>query len=172
MLRGWGKRSPPLCFKAVFLSMIRIADILESEAILVRPPAKDKYALIRELVDQLSFRRRIKNPKTALADVISREKEKGTGLEQGVAVPHCRTTGTEELAAAFALVPDGIDFGAIDGQPSRFIFLVISPKDATTSHVQALACMARLLKKDSVQEALLAATDGGEIEKILTENDS
>lgn len=148
---------------------MKIADLIDASTIAVFPKAKKKYDLIKDLVDLLSKAERLTSPKRALADVVEREKEKGTGLEQGVAVPHCRSEGTEKLAAAFALVPDGIDFGALDGKPSRFVFLLISPKNATTTHVQALATMARVLKQESVQKALLATQDPGEIEKILTE---
>lgn len=148
---------------------MKIADLIDASTIAVFPKAKKKYDLIKDLVDLLAKAERLTSPKRALADVVEREKEKGTGLEQGVAVPHCRSEGTEKLAAAFALVPGGIDFGALDGKPSRFVFLLISPKNATTTHVQALATMARVLKQESVQKALLANQDPGKIEKILTE---
>ncbi|MFH1277931.1 MAG: PTS sugar transporter subunit IIA [Candidatus Eisenbacteria bacterium] len=148
---------------------MKIADLIDARSITIVPKAKKKLDLIKDMVEILSRTERLLSPKRVLADVIEREKEKGTGLEQGVAVPHCRSEGTESLAAAFALVPGGVDFGALDGGPSRFVFLLISPKNATTMHVQALATMARVLKQDSVQEALLAAKTPQEIEKILTE---
>jgi len=148
---------------------LRIADILDARSITIDPRSRKKYDLIREMVGLLSSTNHLGNPKKALADVIEREKEQGTGLEQGVAVPHCRSEGTSRLAAAFALAREGIDFGALDGKPSHFIFLLISPKDATTTHVQALATMARLLKQKETQEALLTASSPSEVERILTE---
>ena len=148
---------------------LRIADFLDSSSITINPKSQKRFDLLREMVGLLSQASRLKNPKKSLSDVIEREKEKGTGLELGVAVPHCRTAGTDRLAAAFALVPKGIDFGALDGEPSRFIFLLISPKNATTTHVQALATMARVLKKPEVQKALLVVKDPVEVERILTE---
>ena len=151
--------------------MLSIGDLLDRRSILIQDKSKKKTDLLRDMVGLLSKTERLKNPKKALGDVIDREKEKGTGLEQGVAVPHCRTEGTERLAAAFALVREGIDFGALDGEPSRFVFLLVSPKNATTTHVQALATMARLLKREDVQTALLGAKDAAEVERILTEND-
>jgi len=146
---------------------VQIADILDRNAIIVAPSSHDKFGLLKKMIDRLAADGRLKDPKKALTDLISREKEKGTGLEHGVAVPHCRTSGTEQLNAAFALVPDGIDFDALDGNLSRFIFLLVSPKDAATSHVQALATMARLLKQESVQDDLLRAGTPAEVEQIL-----
>lgn len=148
---------------------MQVADILAKNAILVDPSSGDKYELLRELIERLSEENNLKDPKKALADLVEREKEKGTGLEQGVAVPHCRTAGSDHLTAAFALVPRGIDFGALDGNPSRFVFLLVSPKNATTTHVQALATMARLLKQKPVQEKLLQATEPDDVVKILVE---
>ena len=150
--------------------MLSIRDLLDRRSILIQDKSKKKTELLRDMVGLLSKAERVKSPKRALADVIDREKEKGTGLEQGVAVPHCRTEGTDRLAAAFALVREGIDFGALDGKPSRFVFLLVSPKSATTTHVQSLATMARLLKREDVQASLLEAKDADEVERILTEN--
>lgn len=149
--------------------MLSMGDLLDRRSILILSKSRKKTDLLRDLVGLLSKADRVKNPKKALADVIDREKEKGTGLEQGVAVPHCRTEGTDTLAAAFALAREGIDFGALDGKPSRFIFLLVSPRNATTTHVQALATMARLLKREEIQHALLEAKDTAEVERILTE---
>lgn len=148
---------------------IPIHELLDSRSITILSKAKSKADLLRDMTSLLARANRLKNPKKALADLVERENEKGTGLEHGVAVPHCRSEGTEKLAAAFALVRDGIDFGAMDGEPSRFVFLLISPRNATTTHVQALATMARILKKQEVQEALVQSETTDDIEKILTE---
>ncbi|MBM3320047.1 MAG: PTS sugar transporter subunit IIA [Candidatus Eisenbacteria bacterium] len=148
---------------------MKINELLDSHTILLNPKAKKKFDLIREMVSLLSDRDLLRSPKKVLADVIDREKEKGTGLEQGVAVPHCRSEGTEKPAAAFALAQDGIDFGALDGRPSRFVFLLVSPKNATTAHVQALATMVRILKQPEVQAALLRAKTPEEAAKALAE---
>lgn len=153
-------------------AMFPMRDLLDRRSILIQDKPRKKSDLLRDLVSLLSRAERVKNPRKALADVLDREKEKGTGLEQGVAVPHCRTEGTEHLAAAFALVREGIDFGALDGMPSRFVFLLVSPKNATSTHVQALATMARLLKREEIQNALLDAKEPADVERILTENHS
>lgn len=146
---------------------MHIADILDKNAILVAPSTGDKYELLKEMITRLADDKKLKSPRKALADLVEREKEKGTGLEHGVAVPHCRTSGSDQLTAAFALVPGGVDFGALDGKASQFVFLLVSPKDATTAHVQALATMARLLKQESVQKELLQATEPDEVVRIL-----
>jgi len=148
---------------------LKIDELIDTRCILTNARSKEKHGLIREMVELLDGAGRLASSKKALADVAAREKEKGTGLEHAVAVPHCRSEGTERLAAAFAVVPEGIDFGALDGERSRFIFLLISPKSATATHVQALATMARILKQPLVQEALLSAESAEAIERILKE---
>ncbi len=148
---------------------MKVSDLLDAETILLDPVSSDKNGLIREMIGLLADKDRLRSPKKALADVLEREKEKGTGLEHGVAVPHCRSEGAEKLVSAFALARAGIDFGAADGEPSRFIFLLISPKNATTVHVQALATMARVLKQREVQEKLLEAKGPLDVEKTLLE---
>jgi PTS system fructose-specific IIC component len=151
------------------MAALRISDLIDSRAILFRPRSTDKVALMREMVAHLAGEGRLRSAEEALSDLLAREREKGTGLGHGVAVPHCRSKGADRMASAFALSPQGLDFGAADRLPSKFIFLLISPEEATTAHVQALALMARVLKQPGVQEALLAAKNTTEVEKAFAE---
>ena len=142
---------------------------LDKNAVVVAPSSTEKFGLLREMSDTRAADGQLKDPHKALSDLVSREKAKGTGLEHGVAVPHCRPAGSEQLTASFALVPEGIDFDAPDSAPSRFVFLLVSPTDATAPHVQALATMARLLTQEKVQADLLGAKDPESVARILIE---
>ena len=61
------------------------------------------------------------------------------------------------MAAACAVIPEGIDFESEDGQPVYLIVLFVSPEQATTLHVRALANLSRLLKEESVRTSLREA---------------
>lgn len=126
-----------------------------------------KFQIIEELVNLLHTNKKLLNRDLALEDVLARESYLSTGLENGLAIPHAKTDGVSELIAAFGLKKDGIDFESLDGKPANLIFLVLSPRDTSGPHIQALAAIARTLKDKRVRESMLNASSPGEVEEII-----
>ncbi|NNE09870.1 MAG: PTS sugar transporter subunit IIA [Gemmatimonadetes bacterium] len=150
---------------------MRIQDILVPEATLRKPGVRAREVLLRELVDRLAKAGRVLDRDRVYDDLLIRESEQGTGLGHGVAIPHCRSEGVDELSAAFALCPEGVAFESVDGKPCRFVVVLLSPLKADMSHVQALARVARLLRRDEVQQELLAAASVDDLNRILLSHD-
>src|SRR5207247_8409692 len=89
--------------------------------------------------------------------VLRREAMMTTGIGNGVAIPHGKARSVDRMAAACAVVPEGLDFEAEDGQPVYLVVLFVSPESATTLHVRVLANLSRLLKEESVRTSLREA---------------
>lgn len=151
--------------------LLHIQDILVPEATLLEPKGHAREDLLRELVGNLAHAGRVLDRDRVYDDLLIREAEQGTGLGHGVAIPHCRSEGVEELSAAFALSREGVAFESIDGEPCRFIVVLLSPIKADMSHVQALARVARLLRQETVQQELLAAQSTDDLNSILLSHD-
>jgi mannitol/fructose-specific phosphotransferase system IIA component (Ntr-type) len=103
----------------------------------------------------------------ALADVLDREKIMSTGMEHGIALPHGKTEGVQEMAVAVGVKKGGIDFDSMDGQPSRLFILVVSPKKTTGPHVQFLAAIGAVLKDEALREAVIRCTSRGAAAALL-----
>jgi PTS system nitrogen regulatory IIA component len=131
--------------------------------------AENKFQVIEDLVHLLQKAAGVQNEETALNDVIEREKYLSTGLENGIAIPHGKTTAVEQLMVAFGRSKNGVDFDSLDGKPSHLIFLVLSPKDQSGPHIQLLAKISRNLKQDKVRKALLNAPDEAAIRGVFAE---
>jgi mannitol/fructose-specific phosphotransferase system IIA component (Ntr-type) len=56
-----------------------------------------------------------------------REALGSTGIGSGVAIPHARSLVVDRLRVAFGRKAGGLEFGAVDGQPVRFVFLIVAP---------------------------------------------
>jgi mannitol/fructose-specific phosphotransferase system IIA component (Ntr-type) len=54
-------------------------------------------------------------------------------------------------------VPRGLEFESEDGSPVHLLVLFVSPENAATLHVRALANLSRLLKEESVRKSLREA---------------
>ena len=90
-----------------------------------------------------------------------------TGLENGLAVPHAKTAGANELLVSFGLIRQGLDFDSLDGKPANFIFLVLSPRDTSGPHIKALAQIARNFREVEIGRKVMNAKDKNEILQII-----
>jgi mannitol/fructose-specific phosphotransferase system IIA component (Ntr-type) len=115
------------------------------------------------LLGRLERGRPLRDLAEARRAIFEREAQMSTGMEKGVAIPHARTDAVDRLVCAVGLKPEGIDFGALDGQPSRIFVLSLSPKSASAPHVQFMAMISRTLGSDESRDRVLAATTAGEL---------
>jgi len=132
----------------------------------------DKWEAIRALVDHVTTSGRL--PADAVDDildaVLSRERSMSTGMEKGVAIPHAAVDGIESVIAVVGIVAreGGLHFESIDGQPARFVVLLIIPRQQKLLHIRTLADVARVLSRDEVRDDLLAATTAEQAFDVLT----
>lgn len=129
--------------------------------------ATTKASIIEELVDLLMASGRIRDRDAVLKAVNDRERRMSTGMQNGVAIPHGKTDSVDGLVAAFGIKADGVDFGALDGRPSKFLVMTVSPDSRTGPHIQFLAEISRPLNDANVRQRLLAAKTRDEVLSIL-----
>ncbi len=86
-----------------------------------------------------------------------RERLGSTSVGGGFAIPHCKIDGLDTIWVSVARFADGIDFGGADGEEERFLFVVLSPADQASLHLQVLSQIARLLKRADCRRDLLEA---------------
>ena len=69
-----------------------------------------------------------------------------TGFGGGVALPHAKIEGLDEVFGYFARLTAPIDFQSVDDLPVDLVFLILSPPDAGADHLKALAGVSRALR--------------------------
>ncbi|MCL2763148.1 MAG: PTS sugar transporter subunit IIA, partial [Treponema sp.] len=116
-----------------------------------------KEAIIVELVDILAARGKLCDRDAVLRDVWEREKTMNTGMEHGIALPHAKTDGVDDLVVAVGIKKAGVDFGAMDGEKSRIFILMISPKKAEVPYLEFLAAISSALHDEVAREAVINA---------------
>ncbi len=144
-----------------------IGDLLSEELIAEDLQGKDKFQVIEELLDLLVKSGKVQDRETALKDLIEREQYLSTGLENGLAVPHAKTSAARELMVSFGLSRAGLDFDSLDGKPAHFLFLVLSPRDTSGPHIKILAQITRNFRDEAVGQKLLQAKNKQEILQII-----
>ena len=97
---------------------MRITDLLTEDGILIGAAATTKEEAITMLVSGPERFGCVTDPAVCRADVLARESLGTTALSHGVAVPHAKSRGVKERGITVMTVPNGIDFGAVDGPPA------------------------------------------------------
>ena len=150
-------------------SSIRIGDLIVPERIELRLMSKAWDGVLTELVGRMP---ELANQPEArhqlLQALVERERLCSTGVGEGVAIPHSRAPVpglVEKPLIVFGRHAEGIAFNAVDGQPVRIFFLLVSA--GMSQHLQLLARLSRLLRQGQLRQELMAAeTPAQAVERV------
>ena len=137
--------------------------LISVEAISAALNGKTKQEVIEEMVDLLCRTGKVTDREKVLQSILERENTMSTGVGDGVAIPHGKSDGVDELIGALGICADGVDFDSIDEKPARIIFALEATKDHPGPHIRALGKISRLLKNREFRNAIINA---GSPEKI------
>ena len=140
---------------------------LTVETISLELKGSTKDEILSEMVGLLVASGHIRDREAVLKAVVDREKRMSTGMQNGIAIPHGKTDSVDCLLAALGIKRSGVDFGALDGQPSTIFVMTVSPDSRTGPHIQFLAEISRPLNDAAVRAKLLAATSREEVLRLL-----
>ena len=150
---------------------MRLSDILEEKNVIPDLKAKDKRGVLEELVDTI-VRNDPSLDKSSLVKVLlERERLGSTGIGDGVAIPHGKFQGVMRPIISFGRSQKGLDFDAMDGEPTYLFFLLVAPEHSASIHLKALATIARILKNNSFRKVLMEAPTRKELYQTIIEND-
>ncbi len=136
---------------------MRITDLLQKQAIDLHVAASSKQDAIDKIVSLMVKTGCIKDEETYKNAVIAREEEGTTGIGEGVAIPHAKTDAVEKPALAAMIVPDGVDYEALDGEPTKLFFLIAAPNTEDNVHLDVLGKLSVLLMDEDFRSNLLHA---------------
>ena len=137
--------------------IMRIRDLLSKESIQLNAAPASKNEIISQLVDLMDKSGKIANKEQYLKDVLAREDSGTTGLGDGIATPHAKSSGVKEAGLAAITVPAGTDFDSMDGLPSRLFFLIAAPANSNDTHLELLSKLAAMLMDPDFANALVDA---------------
>lgn len=137
---------------------MKITDLLKPQSILLNAAPVTKADAIYILGDLMDKSGNLSDKAEYLQAVFAREESGSTGLGDGIATPHAKSTGVKEAGLAAMVVPNGVDFDALDGQPSRLFFMIAAPEDAADTHIEVLSKLATMVIDPDFKNALIQAT--------------
>jgi PTS system nitrogen regulatory IIA component len=149
---------------------MRLTELLTQERVAVHRDdgahPLDKKEVLRLLATMLASGARV-DASVVERVLVEREQLQSTGIGEGVAIPHGALPQLESQYASLLIVPDGVDFVAIDGLKVNILFAVIGPKRATGEHLKTLARVSRLLRNKSFRDRLVGASGSKEAYALI-----
>jgi mannitol/fructose-specific phosphotransferase system IIA component (Ntr-type) len=116
-----------------------------------------REAVIEELVERLVRTKTLTSDgrELLLESILEREEAATTGIGQGIALPHPKTTDDVAgvlpgVEVAVGLHKTGVDFASLDGDPVHIVFLVVSPEKQ--GYLEVAKRIAALAKGGSAPE--------------------
>jgi PTS system nitrogen regulatory IIA component len=149
---------------------MEIIEILDQDLIIAELRATDKEEVLQELAATLASKHQEIEKDLLVRILLEREKLGSTGIGEGVAIPHGKLANIDSLLAVFGRSPQGIDFEAADGKPTKLFFLLVAPENSVGSHVKALVKISHFLKDTSFRKRLLRAKSKAELYQIIRES--
>jgi mannitol/fructose-specific phosphotransferase system IIA component (Ntr-type) len=122
-------------------------------------PAGDRAQILRNIAGRVAERGLVADANALFDKLWEREQLGTTAVGGGIAIPHCKIERLSSGVVAIGRVPEGVDFGAADGEPVRLFFLVVSPSQSPAEHLQVLAAISRWIKGGGRVQALLEQPD-------------
>ncbi len=147
---------------------MNLKKVLAKDCILPELTADSKENVIRQMVGFLADSGKITDREAALKAVLDREAKMSTGMQHGIAIPHGKTDSVDHLIVAVAINRDGIDFNAMDEQPSHIFIMTLSPVNRSGPHIQFLAEISKVLSRPELRDQLVATSDPDRILALLT----
>ncbi len=149
---------------------MRLSSVLPESAIVVGLDGIDKWGVIEKLTDLLvgSGQAQPTWREPILRGLTEREKQSSTGMQDGFAIPHSRMDDPiQATLVSLAVLAKGMDFDAIDGQPTRTVVCLITPRKQSREHLRVLAGIAQLFARAEFRSALLEARSAREVLAVI-----
>lgn len=150
-------------------AVVLLSDLLTSARVKVPLESTTKDELLRELVEVLAADGCVSDPDDVLLVVRQREEVLSTGIGSGVAIPHGKSNACQDLTIVAGVTREPVEFGALDGEPVRLIFLLVGPETEAGAHIKALSRISRVVREPELRQRLLESPDGPTFLKTLRE---
>jgi PTS system fructose-specific IIC component len=145
-----------------------ITNLLTLECINLNLKGQTKQEIIDEMVEILYQGGKLNDKEEYKKAILAREAQSSTGLEEGIAIPHAKTSAVKIPSIAFGLSKNGVDYESLDGEPSKLFFMIAAPANASDTHIEILSKLTTMLLDDEIREKLLEVKTKQEVIDILT----
>lgn len=151
---------------------MRITDLLKEEAIFLHAAPKSKEEAIDTLIGLQEKAGNLSDKTEYKKGILAREEQGSTAIGEGIAIPHAKNAGVKQPGLAAMTVPKGVDYDALDGQPSNLFFMIAAPEKGGDVHLEVLSRLSMILMDEQFRKDLLAAKNKSAFLNIIDEKET
>lgn len=151
---------------------MRITDLLSKESIELNVKAKDKNDIIDKMTNLMLKTGRITDLNAYKELVLKREEEGSTGVGEGIAIPHGKGDCVTEPGLVAMVVPNGVEYDALDGKPVNLLFMIAAPNTSDNVHLDVLSRLSTMLMDTEFKNKLILAKSKEEFLNIINETEN
>ncbi len=146
---------------------MKITDLLEENSIKLDANAENKTEVLEQIINIINQTGNIINIEEYKQVVFNREKEGTTGIGEGIAIPHGKSKAVKKATLAAMVIPNGVEFEALDNKKVNLIFLIAAPESRDNIHLEVLSRLSALLMDENFRENLKKAKTQKEFKQII-----
>ena len=151
---------------------MKVMDILARDAVILDLGVQTKREVLAEMAHALAKVEPQIEADRLLEVLLEREALQSTGIGEGVAIPHGKMIGLDRLVASFARSHEGVDFEAIDGQPTYHFFLLVVPEHSGGQYLKALTRISRFFRDPTFRQRLSEVESLEDVMRAIEEEDA
>ena len=150
---------------------MKITDLL-GNSVSLNQKAASKDEVLEKVVDLMYEKGNITDKAEYLQAVRAREEEGTTGVGEGIAIPHGRCMAVNAPGLAAMVLPEGVDYDALDDEPVHLIFLIAAPANGGDAHIEMLSKLSTMLMDEEFTANLRNAKSKEEFISIIDKAES
>lgn len=146
---------------------MEIRDLLKKDLMVLDLKAETKEIAIKEIADKFFEKGYVKSAEEFAEGLREREAQGSTALGESVAIPHSKNKTVIEPAVLFARKIGGLDYDALDGEPTEIFFAIGAPDGENNLHVATLAELSKMIMKDGFIDDLKKVENEDQVYAVI-----
>jgi nitrogen PTS system EIIA component len=145
--------------------------VLKESCVIADLHGQTKEEVLTELVSSLRKAGLVKDVNETVNVVLERERLGSTGIGDGIAIPHGKMRGLDQMLCAFGRSKQGVDFDAVDKRPVHILFLLLAPEESAGLHIRMLSRISRILRDPSFRKHLIEQGESKDLYSDIVQED-
>jgi PTS system fructose-specific IIC component/PTS system nitrogen regulatory IIA component len=144
-----------------------LSEIFLPEFIIDNLSSDTKKKVFEEMVDHFCNVTKNDIRDDALRALTEREAKMSTGIQNGIAIPHGKTTVVDNMFGVLGVSKNGIDYDSLDGKPVHLVMMLLAPPVDAERHLHLLQRMAVFLRNPNFYTDIIKANGKDAIFRII-----
>lgn len=146
---------------------MRITDLLKEQSIELNVSIDSKEGAINKLLNLMDNSGNISDIQEYKKGVLEREAHSSTGIGGGIAIPHAKNKAVKQASLSAMVIPNGVDYDALDGEVSKLFFMIAAPENSANIHLKVLSRLCTILMDNDFKDQLIATKSKKEFLNII-----